>query len=182
MLRRAQPFLAPHLAPRSEHGGAIRSGRRKLHRPIDPKRPLHVVMRATAARGARSMLSRANAPRVDALVRQYARRFHVRVFTYSNVGNHLHLLVQGKNRGELQSFLRVLPGQIAQAITGARKGRKLATRFWDLLAFSRVVDWGRALRNVKRYLDKNDLEASGLATRAETDRMFKLPFFQPPPT
>ena len=175
MPRRLQPYLAPQFKPRLEHGGAIRRGRRKLARPMDPKRPLHIVMRALQARGPRSMLTRANSQKVDALVHRYARQFQVRIFNYSNVGNHLHLLVQGKHRRQLQAFLRVLPGQLAQALTGAKKGRKLASRFWDLLAFSRVVEWGRSLQILRRYIAKNDLEAAGIVSREEIERIFRVP-------
>ncbi len=113
------PSTRPALRARRRHP-CRQAQTPSLHRPIDPKRPLHVVMRATQARGPRSLLARANVSRVDTLLHRYARRFQVRVLTYSNVGNHLHLLIQGRTRGGLQSFLRVLPGQIAQAITGAR--------------------------------------------------------------
>jgi REP element-mobilizing transposase RayT len=171
--QRLQPFLSPASDPRTQHGGSLRAGKRKLARPIDPKRPLHLVMRASAARGKRSMLAPTHAKRVDALVRKYAGRFQVRVHRYANVGNHLHFLIQGRDRRGIQSFLRVLPGQIAQMITGARKGERLERgRFWDALAFSRVVEWGKAFEAAMLYVFKNQLESGRLFRRVEIDRLF----------
>jgi REP element-mobilizing transposase RayT len=171
--RRLQPFLSPAFVPRTEHGGDLRAGKRKLARPIDPKRPVHVILRVAGARGPRSLLARANRRHVDDLVHRYSRRFRVRIHTYANVGNHLHLLIQGRDRRGIRSFLRVLPGQIAQKVTGARKGQRLARgRFWDALAFTRVVEWGKAFDAAKLYVFKNQLESGNRRSRVEIDRIF----------
>lgn len=44
------------------------------------------------------------------------------------------------------------------AVTGARKGKALAKRFWDLVAFSRVVSWGREFAKVVSYVGRNEVE------------------------
>jgi hypothetical protein len=144
------------------HGHDLRKGRRKIARPIDPKRPMHVVLRATQARGEWSMLRRRNKTRIFLLAHEKARRFGVRIYRFSNVGNHLHLLVLPGSREGFQNFLRSTTGAIAFLVTGARKGSGLKRRFWDLLAFSRVVSWGREFNVVSVYFAKNLLESLGI--------------------
>jgi len=61
-------------------------------------------------------------------------------------------------------------------ITGARKGSPVAQStdsqeystkrgFWDRLAYTRIVSWGRDLGNLEQYFIKNLFEAAGLLTR-----------------
>ncbi|MCM2279415.1 MAG: hypothetical protein NDJ89_15175, partial [Oligoflexia bacterium] len=57
-----------------------------------------------------------------------------------------------------------LTGTIARTITGARKGVRKG-RFWDALAYSRVVTWGRELKNVSIYVIMNELEGQGIWSR-----------------
>jgi len=64
-------------------------------------------------------------------------------------------------------FLRELAGGIAILVTGAKKGCALTRNetgrgFWDHLAFSRIVYFGRDFKNVGRYLIKNLFEAAGV--------------------
>lgn len=112
-------------------------------------------------------------------MRKAANRFNVKVFEYAICGNHLHLLVRGRYRIALQNFFRVLAGHVAQEILraqpltekerggapvksdiNAKKGcAKNQRKFWGLLLFSRVVNWGRDFSNVVEYIYKNNLEA-----------------------
>lgn len=145
-----------------EHGGQIRRGKRKTARPIDLKRPLHLVLRSSMARGRRSMLAPAYERRVRAVVDAASKKYGVRVHRFVNVGNHLHLLVQTRTRRAFQGFLREIAGAVAMLITGARKSHALGSRFWDLLAYTRVVSWGRDFSRLKLYFIKNHFEAAGL--------------------
>ena len=49
---------------------------------------------------------------------------------------------------------------------GVRKGQPKG-KFWDALAYSKVVNWGRHFENTKFYVILNDIEASGIFTRRE---------------
>lgn len=121
---------------------------------------MHVVLRASLARGNWSLLKHADFVKKTAT--RLGRCNRVKIHHLANSGNHLHLLVQAQTREGFQSFLRVFAGQIAQRITRARKGHAFGRRFWDLLAFSRIVEWGRDFLQVRRYLDINSLETDGL--------------------
>jgi REP element-mobilizing transposase RayT len=161
-MNRQLPLFATSDLPscsRAEHGGSVLRGRRKIARPFSTRHPLHVVLRSTRARGAWS-LRRAEARLRDAM-RTIARRTSVRVYDYANVGNHIHLLVRAKHRSRFQAFLRSFAGIAARLVTGARRGRPVG-RFWDTLAYSRIVTWGRQFTRVREYIVQNELEALGV--------------------
>jgi hypothetical protein len=88
----------------------------------------------------------------------------VKIYRSVNVGNHLQLLVHARKRSHFQSFLRVVSGRIAMLVTGARKGLVVG-RFWDRLAYSRVVGWGREFDILLQYLVKNLFESKGFWNR-----------------
>jgi hypothetical protein len=151
----------PLIAQKSStaHGGEPRIGKRKVARPICTKRPLHLVLKSSRAKGPWSFYQHKDA--IKKLLKTSARQYGVRVLGYENVGNHLHLLIQGKNRPLLRAFLKVFPQRLMFQVTGARKGNPQG-RFFDHILFSRVVEWGQALARMKNYLGKNRLESYGL--------------------
>lgn len=156
---------------RTEHGGTLRRGRRKEARPLATKRPVHVVLRSSRARGQWSFLHTRNRMTVEKLARGTASAFGVKVRQFANSGTHLHLIVQGRRREGLQGFLRTFPALLARHITGAKKGSPKG-RFWDALAYTRVVTWGRELIALRRYLLRNDLEAVGFLAHHERSLTF----------
>jgi REP element-mobilizing transposase RayT len=146
---------------RLDHGGDIGRGKRKITRPFDPKRSMHVVLRSSQAQGKWSFLAKSNRTRIEVLVQVTAKKLGIKIYRYVNVGNHLHLLIQAKTRRDLQTFFRVISGRIACLVTGAKKTSRTG-RFWDKLIYSRIVTWGREFTTLKNYLFKNLLEAFGL--------------------
>lgn len=108
------------------------------------------------------MIQKRHRNRVFITVHSAADRYRVRVHRFENVGNHLHLLISTPSREAFQNFLRTMSGAIAMFVTGAKKGQGLKKRFWDLLAWSRVVNWGRDFQVVKTYFFKNALESLGI--------------------
>jgi hypothetical protein len=146
---------------RIEHGGEIRLGLRKVERPIDTRRPMHVVLRSTRACGAWSLRRRECERIVLRLLRRFTRRYDIRLYEFANSGTHLHLLLHTKSRLALQNFLRAFAGMTARLITGARKGFAVG-KFWDFLSYSRIVSWGRDFRGVRAYVVQNIFEAMGL--------------------
>lgn len=109
---------------------------------------------------------------VDARVKAMSEKHGVRLLRYANVGNHLHLLVLGPSRRGFQAFLRETTGVIAMMMTGSRKG--VTERFWDGLAFTRIVSWGRDLENVRLYFIKNLFETAGFLNREAKARGVKV--------
>lgn len=163
-MRQLHFFKNPSFEPykRLCHGGDIRKGKRKLARPFDRKRAMHLVLRSEEAKGGRSLLC--HSQMIENTLRFWANRYGVRIYRFANAGNHIHLLVKARSKSELQNFLRVVAGKIAQTILKAVKG-KAQGKFWSALAFSRVVTWGREFIKVMSYVEMNELEAQGLSTR-----------------
>lgn len=156
---RAQQFSL-FKKPTLEHGGSIGRGKRKVQRPFDRKRPVHLVFRSSQAKGMRSFLHRRNKGAIQGLVADLSGRYEVKIYKYENVGNHLHLLAKFPSRRELKAFLRVFAQRVMFQVTGARKGRPQG-RFFDAIAYSKVVSWGREFTALKSYLWKNALESLG---------------------
>ena len=85
----------------------------------------------------------------------------------------MHLLIKTEAKQytvakvEFQDFMRRFAGAIAFKITGAKKGQGLERNtngrsFWEKLAFSRIVEWGRQYKKVHDYFTKNFFESQGL--------------------
>ncbi len=145
----------------NEFGGKLARGKRKVRRPIVTKRPMHLILKSSFAVGKYSLLQKQNAFFVSALVARLAARFGIRIYEFSNNGNHLHLLVQCRDRNGFRNFNRTLSALIARFVTGARKGKALVSKFWDAIPFTRVVEWGRDFFFAKNYVLHNQLEAAG---------------------
>jgi len=157
---------------RLNHGGDIDKNKRKIARPFSHKHAIHVVFRSVKARGTWSLLTRANERLVKQLLNTCAGRYHIKVYRFENVGNHLHLLIQTEARQyqtakrEFQGFLRQFAGEIAFRITGAKKSTPRGG-FWEKRVYSRLVTWGREFRSLCDYFTKNFFESKGLWAGAQ---------------
>jgi hypothetical protein len=145
--------------PRLAHGGGVAKGRRKEARPFVRDLPMHIVMRSSLAHGEWSLQRKANEARIEELIDRLAVRFHIKVYKDANSGSHLHVVAQAHQKKDFQDFLRVLAGQIAQAVTGARRGAP--RKFWDEVTYTRVVSWAE-LQDVLHYVERNTCETKGL--------------------
>ncbi len=105
-------------------------------------------------------------------IRRLARANGVRVYKFANVGNHLHLLIRFRNRMGFQKFLRTLSGLVARRVTGAKKGNPVG-KFWENLAFSRIVRFGKDFVGVCEYIELNEMEAQGVWSRYWDPRRVK---------
>ncbi|MES2856153.1 MAG: transposase, partial [Bdellovibrionota bacterium] len=159
--RRAKPLKdgkTPHTTEGKYEDKLIANHSRKLKRPFDKKRPISLTMKATKAKGRLSMGSHKNRAVVDRLLEKSVKRTKAKVHRFANVGNHLHLLVSFPSRDALKRFLRTFSGEVARAITGARRGKPFG-KFWDALAHSRVIIGRKAYLAIDRYIFANQLEA-----------------------
>jgi REP element-mobilizing transposase RayT len=172
------PGLKLNSASRA-HGGDLAKGKRKTARPVDPKQALHIVLRSSQACGELSMLHPRHYQHVYDFTHQIAKKLGIKIYQFSNVGNHLHLLIRFSSRALLKSFLRQIAGGIAMIITGAKKGNSRALNennrgFWDQLAFTRIVQLGRDLENVFEYLIKNLAEGAGVPMKKLREGKFNF--------
>jgi len=157
-------------------GGSFQKGKRKTVRPLNPKTTLHLVLKSSRAKGTWSLLRREHKTRIHDLLQKIAKENGIKIYQYANVGNYLHLLLQLRDRKSFQKFLRVFSGRVALMITQAKRGRPQG-KFWDELAFSRIVQWGNDFKRMISYLFKNELESLGYSTafaRELTQRGFVI--------
>lgn len=105
------------------------------------------------------MLGYKNKLQIERIVVARAKQFGITLHDWQNVGNHLHLVASFKRRESLQNFLRTIAALIARHVTGAKRGKPYGKRFWDQLAFSRVVFGRLGFGHLKNYVQKNRIEA-----------------------
>jgi hypothetical protein len=65
-------------------------------------------------------------------------------------------------------------------ITGARKANP-AGKFWDHLAYSVIVNWGRHFRKVTDYVIKNLFEAAGVLNAKDKRNLRLIWLSESPP-
>jgi REP element-mobilizing transposase RayT len=160
-----------YLAPRRlTHGGAQNRGIRKLARPLDRKRPVHLVLKSDVARGTLSFLTPKNRISIERIIKRRSFQFAVTIHRKEVMGNHIHIVASFVNRRLFQNFLRTLTALIAREVTGAKKGKPFGKRFWQGLAFSRVVMGRRDFGGLVGYLKKNEIERNvGLVARKSVE-------------
>ena len=104
--------------------------------------------------------------KVDQLVHSTAKKNGVRIYRYSNVGNHLHILIKLSRVTRWAGFIRELTGRIAQLM---KEFLKLDARFWLHRPHTRIVrGWRKAFQIARDYIYLNELEAEGHIKRSET--------------
>lgn len=156
---------------RREHGGSLLLGKRRGRRPLSIREPLHLVLRSDFAFGTRSLVK--HKALVHRILTKAARRFQIKVYQKAIVSNHIHLLIRGNSREQIQNFFRVFAGHTAQEILrqfpisskdrpkSGGAPREKENKFWQTRVFTRVVRWGRDYLGVLRYVIQNQLEADG---------------------
>lgn len=89
---------------------------------------------------------------ISTLLLATSKCFQVKVYNNSLNSKHIHLLVKSNSLDNLNNFLRVLAGQIAQRITHAVSGKKLKMGFWLKPMWKIAVHWGRDFLNFSYYI------------------------------
>ncbi len=73
------------------------------------------------------------------------------------MGNHIHLKVRFKDANRMKQFLKSFSGNLARKITGAKKGNKFG-KFWDGLAYTRVLTSKLEELGIKGYFEGNHIQ------------------------
>lgn len=147
-----------------EHGGAVNKGKRKAARPFNKKKAIHLVLRSSRARGKWSFLAAQNKFKIEGIIGAQAKKWGIVIYKLGNSGNHLHIAVRAHDHACFKGFLRTITGLVARAVTGSRKGNPVG-KFWDELAYTRLLNWGREFDLLINYVKINILEGKGLALR-----------------
>ena len=151
-------------------GGATMKSHPKTKRPLDSKLPIHLTLRAHRS----CLRAPATLAKVNSIVQTTARRYGFKIYSYVNVGNHLHLLIKMSKRCRWAAFIRDLCGQIALSVRRTL-GFAAKESFWLFRPHTRVVrGWRRAFQVAKSYLYLNQLEAEGRISRYEIRQLKDL--------
>lgn len=138
------------------YGGSIQH--RKYQRPYSKTQAAHVILRSRLLSGSRSLLKANRSKWTEELIRNKARKYQAKLYTFSVNSNHLHLLMKFPSQESQSFFLRDLAGSLALKI---KKTFKIARsiKVWDARPFSSIV---RSYPKIKAYIEKNKNEATGL--------------------
>ena len=146
------------------HGGQKLKKRRKVARPLVPGKVTHVVFKSSKATGKMSFI--AQSVKVNARLKERAKRFHVKIHEWVNMGNHLHLKVSCNDTQKIKLFLRTFAGLLARDLTGASKGTGKFGKFWDGLVYTRVLHSSLEELGLRGYFEGNHLHREiGAAAR-----------------
>ena len=158
-------------SPKDSFGGSLlKNSHAKTKRPLDSKLPIHLVLRSTKG-GMR--LPKTLKP-VNDLVGKVCKKHGVTIYRYSNVGNHIHVVMKIPGRPRWSAFIRELTGRISQLVQGI-KGREKGVRFWAQRPFTRIVrGWRGAFKLACQYVELNQLEAEGFISRRDTKTLKDL--------
>jgi hypothetical protein len=129
------------------HGGGLaRKGRRKKARPLNEKRPLHLVLKA------KYKIFYPLREKLYAEIREKAKHFGLTAYGLAVNLDHLHFILRIPSRRLYRAFIRAFAGVVA---------RRYGAKLWKLLPFTRVMHWGDDFEQGLAYLKHNREEASG---------------------
>jgi len=129
--------------------------------PLAGRYPVHVTMRI--ARGLPGLRNRKLLPVLTKCFVQGKEREGFRVVHYGVMGNHVHLIVEGKGREALSRGMQGLTVRLAKALNRhwGRKGTVFADRYHD-----RILKTPREVRNAIVYVLRNARKHAGAAIGA----------------
>lgn len=140
-------------------GMYLKNSNPKTKRTLSSKNSIHLVLRSSLAKGARSFLRHDR--EICGIVNAQAKKAGVKIYRQANAGNHLHLLILPHSRNAFNKFIRAVSGLIARLVLGVQRGSAKGIKFWDKRPFTQIVEWGKQYQTVCKYLLQNTLEALG---------------------
>ena len=141
-------------------------GKRKTARTLSTKRPIHLILKTSQSHS----FNPGNRALVD-LIQAWASRFKIKVLRMSLNWTHIHMIILIPSRSAYKAFIRAVTAAIVQKICKA-KGPTFKGIF-ELRPFTRILSWGKDLKNVFAYHDLNDLEAFGYIKREKKSKICK---------
>lgn len=131
-----------------EFGGSLLVGKRHGTRPLNGKKPIHLVLKARDP-----WLLLRNRKLVEHIFAKYAQKFGVKLYRLGVHSDHTHASVRSASRAQYNAFVRAVTAELVRLISGLR---------WALRPYTRIGEWGRDFRNVLRYIERNILEGNFL--------------------
>ncbi len=164
---------------KSDYGGSLRKTRKgRAHaRPLTTKTTMHVVLHSTKAVGEFSFRQVKHDRNIRRILQKFAFIYGVKIVSFANAWNHLHLQIKLTNRFTYAPFIKAVTGAIAMSVSGRTRWTKaqdakrpanaggtrkmIEGKFWDHRPFTRIVQSVRAYFNLKDYVRMNEIESDG---------------------
>ncbi len=131
-------------------GSLLKDKKNRTARPLSTKKSMHLMLKSSHLRGDASLFRAENAQLFLRVLNKYAEKYFVVIEKYKLVGNHVHILIRLKSFKLYQDFIRSLTGQFALMMI--QKFNLKVKRFFDERPFTRVVEYGRDLRQITAYI------------------------------
>jgi putative transposase len=183
---RQTEFLGEHFRKVSpSFGGSLLRSNPKTQRPLSTKDPIHLILRSSVG----GMRRPKNYGAIHKQLYKSAKKYGIKIYSYSNVGNHLHLLIKLSKRSFWAPFIREVTSRIAfiaQKVSDRSvhkshsrlsldKSADKKIKFWKYRPFTRIIGgWKKAFLTVKNYIYLNKLEARGLISRSQIKTLKEL--------
>lgn len=154
--------LNTHWKYRFCYGGSLRKSLKgRGARPLSSKDPIHLVLKINKVAVHGGLRSSRNFRVVTDTLRKYSFKFFIKIEQVSVQNDHVHLLIRGGKRAQIQNFLRVLSGQMAQRLTDTFAQASENGKVWKYRPFTRVIKGYRPYRIVRDYIQLNECEVNG---------------------
>jgi REP element-mobilizing transposase RayT len=131
---------------RTSFGGTLNLGKRKVLRPLDSKRPVHLIFKADQD----DLLLRERAL-IEEVLRRNAAKLGLRIRTLAVNADHIHIVIEFPSREIFKKWIRAVTGVLARKIQGLS---------WRQLPYTEIVNWGRHLVRAESYVEENQSEAN----------------------
>src|SRR5688500_2256072 len=95
-----------------DFGGIMIKGNAREQRPLSMRRPLHLVMRSSLAKGEKSFRHPERSKAVSELVYRAGKAQGVKIYRFANSGNHLHFVILPASRRAYFRFIRSVSGRL----------------------------------------------------------------------
>lgn len=129
--------------PSLQFGGSF--DRRHRTRTLCSRKPIHLTLKSQK----RFSLFK-NREKVRKIIFKQAKKFGIKIYSWSIQKDHIHLAIQILNRDSYKKWIRATTGLIA---------RLLGKGIWKFRPFTRVLSGsGRELKNLLNYIFRNELE------------------------
>ncbi len=151
-------------AARKEFGGSMLKSHPKCKRPHSKNNFMHIVLKSQYRPQIISFRDARYLQRIQKILIEKAKFFHVSLEQFSINTTHIHLLIRAKSRAQYIAFLKTITALIPRIIGAAKKGSpSMYKNLWEARPFSRIVSWGREKVRVALYIEQNFHEATGFS-------------------
>ncbi len=132
------------------------------------KSPTHLILKSDL----KGVFKPSN-QRLQILIQSMAHKFHIHIYDIAINWNHIHFLIQVRDRNDDVRFIRALTSKLVMGFKAINPNLK--TKLFTLRPFTRIISWGADFENVRTYIVKNFFEASGWRKREPTQKKKQRP-------